>query len=214
MFTLIDEKIETYCEAYSSLESELLVKLNRETHLKILRPRMLSGHLQGRLLSMLSKMIAPKYILEIGSYTGYSALCLSEGLQKNGELHTIEIDPELEDFIRSFFEKSDFYSQITLHVGDALTLIPNISRIWDLVFIDAEKKEYLSYYNMVLPLVRKGGFILVDNVLWNGKVTDNEIDNDDYTQTILEFNNYVQNDKRVKNLLLPFRDGIMMIEKQ
>ena len=213
MFVLIDEKIEAYCEAHSSCESTLLAKLNRETHLKILRPRMLSGHLQGGLLTMLSKMIAPKYILEIGTYTGYSALCLAEGLQKGGELHTIEIDEELEDFIQSFFEKSDLRSQIKLHIGNALTLVPEIQRTWDLVFIDAEKKEYLSYYNAVLPSVRKGGFILVDNVLWSGKVMETVTGNDEETKAILAFNNYIRNDDRVRNLLLPFRDGIMMIEK-
>ena len=213
METLIDEKIEIYCEEHTSCESELLAKLNRETHLKILRPRMLSGHLQGQLLTMLSKMIAPKYILEIGTYTGYSALCLAEGLQENGELHTIEIDLELEDFIRHFFEKSNFQSQIKLHIGDALTWINKIGLPWDLVFIDAEKKEYLSYYNAILPLIRKGGYILVDNVLWNGKIIEPVAKNDEDTKAILAFNDYIQNDKRVKNLLLPFRDGMMIIEK-
>jgi predicted O-methyltransferase YrrM len=213
MFTLINTQVETYCKKHSSFESELLTKLNRETHLKMLRPRMLSGQLQGLLLAMISKMLTPKYILEIGTYTGYSALCLAEGLQEEGELHTIEIDEELEDFIHSFFDKSDFSSQIKLHIGDALTLIPKILCEWDLVFIDAEKEKYLDYYHAIFPFVRKGGFILVDNVLWNGKVVEELLNNDERTNSVLEFNNYIQNDRRVKNLLLPFRDGIMVIEK-
>lgn len=213
MFDLIPEDIERYCEEHTSNESDLLYQLNRETNMKVLRPRMLSGLLQGTFLSMISKMINPKNILEIGTYTGYSALCLAQGLQFGGCLHTIEIDEELEDLIRNYFSKSDYSSQLHLHIGDANQLIDQIDEVWDLVFIDAEKKDYLSYYEKILPKVKVGGFILVDNVLWSGKVVQEIAHNDHETKAITQFNEYIQNDKRVKNMILPFRDGIMLIEK-
>ena len=213
MFDLIPEDIERYCEEHTSSESELLYHLNRETNMKVLRPRMLSGLLQGTFLSMISKMINPKNILEIGTYTGYSALCLAQGLQIEGSLHTIEIDEELEDLIRNYFSKSEYNSQIQLHIGDANLLIDQIDEVWDLVFIDAEKKDYLSYYEKILPKVKVGGFILVDNVLWSGRVVQEIAHNDHETKAITQFNEYIQNDKRVKNMILPFRDGIMLIEK-
>lgn len=213
MFTLVSEKIEQYCEEHTSKESEILYQLNRETHLKILRPRMLSGHIQGAFLSFISKMIKPQFVLEIGTYTGYSALCLAEGLIPNGELHTIEIDEELEEIIVKYFSKSPKKEQLYLHIGDANHYIQELKREWDLVFMDAEKKEYISYFEKVLPNLKKGGIILVDNVLWSGKVVESVASNDTDTQAIIEFNKYIQADQRVVNTILPFRDGIMIIEK-
>jgi len=213
MFTLISDALESYCETHTTSESELLYKLNRETNLKVLRPRMLSGQVQGRLLSLISKMIKPVNILEIGTYTGYSALCLAEGVQENGELHTIEIDEELEDIITKYFSQSIHKEKLYLHIGNALEIIPSLKKTWDLVFLDAEKKEYLQYYEMVLPYLKKGGFILADNVLWSGKVTESVAESDTETQAVMQFNDFVQNDPRVANLLLPVRDGLLMIEK-
>jgi len=177
MQQIISELIENYCEAHTSKESDLLYQLDRETHLKVLNPRMLSGRLQGKFLSMISKMIKPKNILEIGTYTGYSALCLAEGLPANGELHTIEIDEELEEMITKYFNLSKHKDKIDLHIGNALKIMPMLKKTWDLVFIDAEKTEYLQYYEMVLPEVKKGGYILVDNLLWNGKVVEKVAEN-------------------------------------
>lgn len=213
MFTLISDDIDKYCEEHTSDENEILYQLNRETHLKVLRPRMLSGKLQGTFLSFISKMTSPKAILEIGTYTGYSALCLAEGLQPNGVLHTIEIDEELEDVIKKYITKSPHKDQIILHIGDAGEIIETIELEWDLVFIDAEKKDYIHYYQKVLPKLRKGGIILVDNVLWSGKVVQDIAPNDYETWAITQFNDFVQNDPTVRNMILPFRDGIMMIEK-
>ena len=213
MYTLIPEIIESYCETHTTSESDLLYRLNRETNLKVLRPRMLSGQVQGRLLSMISKMIKPVNILEIGTYTGYSALCLVEGLQENGELHTIEIDEELEDIITKYFNQSVYKEKLHLHIGNALEIISTLQKTWDLVFLDAEKKEYLQYYEMILPHLKKGGFILADNVLWNGKVTESVATTDTETQAVIQFNDFVQNDPRVQNLLLPIRDGLLVMEK-
>ena len=213
MHSLIPEIIESYCEAHTMGESELLYRLNRETNIKVLRPRMLSGQVQGRLLSMISKMIKPVNILEIGTYTGYSALCLAEGLPENGELHTIEIDEELEDIITKYFNQSVHKEKLHLHIGNALEIIPTLKKKWDLVFLDAEKKEYLQYYEMILPHLKKGGFLLADNVLWNGKVTEPLAINDAETQAVMQFNDFIQNDPRVENLLLPVRDGVFVIEK-
>jgi len=210
---MISEQIEYYCEAHTTNESDLLYHLNRETHLKILRPKMLSGHLQGRFLSIISKMIKPVNILEIGTYTGYSALCLAEGLQENGTLHTIEIEEELEEIITKYFDLSVHKEKLHLHIGNALEIIPALKKTWDLVFIDAEKTEYLKYYEIVLPYVKNGGFILADNVLWNGKVTEPIAENDEDTKAIMKFNRFIQNDHRVENVILPLRDGVLMIEK-
>lgn len=212
-FDLIDHTIEAYCEAHTSPESELLYRLNRQTNLETVNPRMLSDQLQGQFLTFISKMLRPERILEIGTFTGYSALCLAEGLTATGELHTIEVNVEYEDRIREFFSQSPLGKQIILHIGDALQVVPKLDMTWNLVFIDAEKEDYLSYYEAVLPSVRKGGFILADNVLWNGKVVQEAVGNDRDTRAILAFNDHVQNDNRVRNLLLPFRDGIMIIEK-
>jgi len=213
MHTLIPETIESYCESHTTNESELLYRLNRETHIKVLRPRMLSGQLQGAFLSMISKMIQPENILEIGSYTGYSALCLAEGLQEHGSLHTIEIDEELEDIITKYFNLSAHKNKLHLHIGNAIEIIPTLKKTWDLVFLDAEKKEYLQYYEMVLPYVKKGGFILADNVLWSGKVTEQVVENDAETQAVICFNDFVHHDPRVAHVMLPMRDGLLLIEK-
>ncbi len=212
-FDLIDHDIESYCEQHTSPESDLLFRLNRQTHLETINPRMLSGQLQGQFLSFLSKMMHPKRILEIGTFTGYSALCLAEGLTAGGQLHTIENNIEFEDRIRNYFGRSPYQDKIILHIGDAKEVIPELQEIWDLVFIDAEKEDYFDYYDLVLSKVRQGGFLLVDNTLWNGKVTQDVAHNDKDTKAILAFNDFIQNDERVRNLLLPFRDGIMMIEK-
>lgn len=213
MFTLIENQIEEYCEAHTTPETDLLYRLNRETHLKVMNPRMLSGHLQGSFLTFVSKMIKPKHILEIGTYTGYSTLCLAEGLAEDGIIDTIEIDVELEDIIRKYFLQSPLNEKINLIIGDALKLVPEISIDYDLIFIDAEKRHYTDYYKMLLPKVKKGGIMLVDNVLWNEKVVLEVNDKDFDTKEIMEFNDMVQRDNSVRNLLLPFRDGIMMIEK-
>jgi predicted O-methyltransferase YrrM len=213
MQTLTPELIKSYCEAHTSKESDLLYHLNRETHLKILNPRMLSGQLQGKFLSLISKMIRPEKVLEIGTFTGYSALCLAEGLQSKGELHTIEIDEELENIITKYFNQSIHKEKLHLHIGNALRIIPLLKNTWDLVFIDAEKTEYLKYYETVLPLVKKGGYIMADNVLWNGKVAEKAAKNDTETQAIMAFNDVVQNDPHVENVLLPVRDGLLLIEK-
>ncbi|NTW32063.1 MAG: O-methyltransferase [Bacteroidetes bacterium] len=210
---ITDPEILTYAEAHSTGETEVLKKLNRETFLKILFPRMLSGHLQGAFLKMISNMLCPEKILEIGTYTGYSAICLSEGLTKTGKLHTIEINPELEDMISKYFIKTGFSEKINLHIGNAINIIPLIDGPFDLVFIDADKENYLNYYQLVFEKVRKGGFIVADNVLWNGKVLKNPLPSDTETKSIIEFNEFVQNDTRVENFLLPFRDGLMIIRK-
>lgn len=212
-FDLIDHTIEAYCEAHTSPESELLYRLNRQTNLETVNPRMISDQLQGQFLTFISKMLRPERILEIGTFTGYSALCLAEGLTATGELHTIEVNVEYEDRIRKYFSQSPIEKQTILHIGDALQVVPKLDMTWDLVFIDAEKEDYMSYYEAVLPSVRKGGFILADNVLWNGKVVQEAVGNDRDTRAILTFNDHIQNDRRVRNLLLPFRDGIMIIEK-
>ena len=205
--------IDQYISAHTQAENELLQKLNRETHAKVLLPRMLSGHVQGKILEMISKMINPNYILEIGTYTGYSALCLATGLTEKGKLHTIEINDELETFARSFFEKSEFANKIDFRIGDALEIIPNLKNNIDLVFIDADKRNYLAYYEAVISKVKKGGFILADNVLWGNKVIEKIKDNDLYTKGIIEFNKFVHKDKRVENVILPIRDGIMILRK-
>ena len=212
-FELISPEIEAYCEAHTTEETDLLYRLNRQTHLQTINPRMASGQLQGQFLSLISNMIRPKRILEIGTFTGYSALCLATGLTSDGILHTIEINEEYEDRIRTFFAESPYNRQISLHIGDAKAIVPSLNEHWDLVFIDAEKTDYQEYYEMVFPQVRKNGFLLIDNTLWNSKVIHEIQHNDKDTQAILAFNDRVQQDGRVQNLLLPFRDGIMMIEK-
>lgn len=210
----IDEKLLQYAEKHTTAESSLLSELNRETHAHVLSPRMLSGHLQGRLLSMISRMIKPQYILEIGTYTGYSAICLSEGLQPHGKLVTIDINEELEDLVKSYFDKAGLSKQIEHITGDALKIIPQLRANFDLVFIDADKVNYSNYYDLVLPRLNKGGYILADNVLWSGNVIKPVENGDEDTKAIMAFNNKVNNDNAVENVLLPVRDGIMLIRKK
>lgn len=205
---------EEYILAHGDIEPDYLAKINRKTHLKMINPRMLSGHLQGRVLSMLSKMIQPECILEVGTFTGYSALCLAEGLSAKGKLHTIERDDELEEFIHENIESSPYKGQITLHIGDAIKLIPKMDDVFDLVFLDADKREYQVYYDAIFPKLRKGGFMLVDNTLWDGKVLLEQDDKDNQTEAIRQFNNYVAADSRVEKLILPLRDGLTLIRKK
>lgn len=208
-------EIEQYAAAHTEPESELLHALNRETNLNVLQPRMLSGHLQGRFLSMVSKLMRPKHILEIGTYTGYSALCLAEGLQPDGSLHTIDNNEELNEIATRYFEKSPYASQITKHTGQAMEIIPALHHLWDLVFIDADKSNYLNYYGMVIDNVRPGGLILTDNVLWSGKVLSAQVpDNDKDTLAIKKFNETLAKDPRVEKILLPIRDGIFCTIKK
>ncbi len=208
----IDDKLLEYAEKHTSGESEVLMELNRETHAHVLSPRMLSGHLQGRFLSMISHMIKPQYILEIGTYTGYSAICLSEGLQPHGKLITIDINEELEDLVKKYFEKAGITHKTEVLVGDARTIIPTLHMNFDLVFIDADKINYSKYYDLVLPLVNKGGYILADNVLWSGNVIKNDVEDED-TKAIIAFNNKVADDPTVEKIMLPVRDGITIMRK-
>lgn len=210
---LLSDELSNYLENSCEPENDLLKHINRETHLKVSMPRMLSGHYQGRLLSMLSKMIAPQRILEIGTFTGYATLCLAEGLQKNGLIYTIDINEELEDMVRANFKKSEFNPQINYQIGDAKQIIPNLKETFDLVFIDADKKNNATYYEMILDKVRPGGLILVDNVLWSGKVLDQE-KTDQKTTFINNFNEMVSADPRVEKLILPVRDGLFLIKKK
>ena len=204
----INEELEQYAVAHSENESELLKKLNTATYQKILQPRMLSGHLQGRFLSMLSKIVQPKNILEIGTFTGYSALCLAEGLTADGILHTIDCNEELVDFQKSFFDRSSYRTQIVQHLGDAKIIIPTIDGSFDLVFIDADKKSYQIYFDLVIDRLKPGGLIISDNVLWSGKVLSKAAENDDDTKCLQHFNDYINNDSRVDVVLLPLRDGL------
>lgn len=208
-----DQKLNEYIVRYSTKEDKILEELNRETNLKILYPRMLSGHLQGKILEMISKMISPVNILEIGTYTGYSAICLAKGLNKSGKVHTIERNDELKDFSEKYFKKAGFDEKIVLYTGDAKKIIPGINSLFELVFIDADKHEYLNIYKLVFDKVSVGGYILADNVLWGGKVIKKQKSQDKETRGIVEFNDYVQNDSRVENVILPVRDGLMIIRK-
>ena len=209
---VISPEINIYAEEHSSPESDPLKELNRETYAKVLMPRMLSGHLQGRLLSMLSKMIRPKTILEIGTYTGYSAICFAEGLTDGGRLDTIDINDELQPLVNSFIKKSGNENKIFPQYGDASQIIPNLSGPFDMVFIDADKINYSLYYDLVFDKVSKGGYIIADNVLWDGKVLDNKNPDKD-TRAIQLFNEKIKNDDRVENVLLTIRDGLMIVRK-
>lgn len=204
----ISQELEDYIEQHSEKEPAHLAALNKETYQKILLPRMLSGHFQGRVLSMLSKLIRPVNILEIGTYTGYSALCLCEGMQESGELHTIDIKEELVNFQRKHFDKSPWGKQIVQHLGNAIEIIPTLNLKFDLVFIDADKENYLNYFELIVPKMNKGGIILSDNVLWSGKVLEPLQKNDLSTRVLLEYNQLLKNDPRVETVLLPIRDGL------
>ena len=211
----IPEELDDYVVAHSQNEPQLLQQLNRETYQKILQPRMLSGHYQGRLLSMLSKLINPKSILEIGTYTGYSAICLAEGMQQGGELHTIDINEELLDFQRKYFDRSGFGNQIHQHLGNALEIIPKLESNFDLVFIDADKENYTNYFNCVIDKLNTGGVILSDNVLWSGKVLETTFQKDDTsTPALIAYNELLNTDKRIETVLLPIRDGLTISRKK
>jgi caffeoyl-CoA O-methyltransferase len=208
----LPKNINDYSENHTSPEVDLLSRLNRETHAKILNSRMLSGHLQGRVLAMFSQMMRPNRILEIGTYTGYSALCLAEGLGDNGKIITIDVNEELESFTRGFFKVSKYSDKIDYRIGDAGEIIPTLTEKFDLVFIDADKMNYQKYYDLVFDKVRVGGYIISDNVLWSGKVADiqegKKIDKD--TQNLINFNKMCHDDVRTENILMPIRDGLMI----
>lgn len=208
---VINSELQWYAEKHTSAESDLLKKINRDTHVNVLRPRMLSGHLQGRFLAMVSNMVRPDRVLEIGTYTGYSAICLAEGLKAGGRLYTIDINEELEQIVREYIAAAGMTEKIEYIIGDAQKVIPSIKEKFDLVFIDADKENYARYYDLVIDSVNLNGIILADNVLWSGKVLDEKPDKD--TKAIIDFNRKIQNDARVENVLLPIRDGIMMMRK-
>ena len=204
----LSDELDTYVTVHSQDEPELLVQLNKETHQKILAPRMLSGHFQGRVLSIISKIIHPTNILEVGTYTGYATLCLAEGLAENGTIDTIDNEEELFDFQRKYFDKTIWANQITQHLGDALDIIPTLNKKYDLVFIDADKENYINYFHLIVPMMNKGGIILSDNVLWSGKVLEEVKPGDITTKILLEYNQLLKDDVRVETVLLPIRDGL------
>lgn len=207
----INDGIEEYSTKFTSSESDLLKRLNRDTFVKTINPRMLSGHMQGRFLSMISKMLSPKTILEIGTFTGYSALCLAEGLEKNGTIHTIDISEESAYFAKKYFEKSIYKKKIIQHIGNAIDIIPEIDNNIDLAFIDADKENYSKYYHLIFKKLKIGGYIIADNVLWSGKVLDKNQDKE--TIALSKYNQLIHNDKKVENILLPIRDGLMICKK-
>ncbi|ASV31222.1 O-methyltransferase [Maribacter cobaltidurans] len=206
----ISKVLEDYLADHSQEEPEILQELTRETHLKVIQPRMLTGRFQGRVLSLISKIINPKYILEIGTYTGYSAICLAEGLQENGQLHTIDVNPELHEIQRTYFDKSGNGERIHQHVGDALEIIPSLDLTFDLIFIDAEKKQYDNYFEAVWPKTRPGSVILSDNVLWSGKVVEPLDEKDKATKVLLDYNKKLSNHPKLDTVLLPIRDGLTL----
>ncbi|MCB0820800.1 MAG: O-methyltransferase [Bacteroidetes bacterium] len=210
----IDEALLQYAEQHSESEPPVLARLNRETHLKVMQPRMLSGHLQGRILSMFSKLLQPKTIIEIGTYTGYSALCLAEGLQTDGILHTIDNNDERVPMLKRYFTEAGEQDRIKIHTGNALDILPALEGPIDLVFIDADKHNYLNYYKMVLNRVRPGGLIIADNVLWSGKILHEPKAGDIDTKALIEYNNYVAADPQVEVVLLPVRDGLSVARKK
>lgn len=208
------EAIEEYILSHSDDEGELLAALNRDANVNLLRPRMLSGHLQGRILKMFCRMLAPKRVLEIGTYTAYATLCMAEGMAPDGRIHTIEINDEMEDFINKYLDQSPQKEKITVHFGDALEVIPKLGGEFDLVFIDADKRLYSEYYDLVFPMVRPGGLILADNTLWDGHVVEVPRSADKQTLGIMAFNDKIKRDDRVEKVILPLRDGLTMIWKK
>ncbi len=210
----MQKELDKYILDHIDEEDEILRELNRETHLKMVGARMISGHLQGQVLAMLSKMIQPKTILEIGTFTGYSAICLSKGLQKNGKLITIEIDDELETIASKYFKKAGLDQIISQQIGSAIDIIPRLNENFDLVFIDADKREYSDYYNLVFSKVKKGGFIISDNTLWSGKVLKEPSNDDERTKAIITFNRMIAKDERVEKVILPLRDGMTLMRKK
>ena len=206
----LSEELENYAAQHTEDEPLLLQELNKRTHLNVLQPRMISGHFQGRFLSLLSKMVQPRTILEIGTYTGYATLCLAEGLHPEGVLHTIDIKEELTDLQREFFDRSGYGSQIVQHLGKAADIIPALDTTFDLVFIDADKQNYAHYFDLVIEKMNRGGIILSDNVLWSGKVVEEVKPNDKHTQALKAYNQKIKDDPRVETVLLPIRDGITL----
>lgn len=209
-----EKKIERYILEHIDAEDPVLQELDRETHLKVLGARMLSGHLQGQLLTLLSKMIQPERILEIGTFTGYSAICLAKGLAETGKLITIELDDELEDMAQKYFAKAGLQHKIIQLIGPAIEIILSLSETFDLVFLDADKREYVGYYNRVFDKVRSGGYIIADNTLWSGKVLDEPASGDEQTLGIIAFNEMIKNDSRIEKVILPLRDGMTIIRKK
>ena len=213
MINFIDDNILNYSISKSEKESKLLNDLYRETYLKVLNPRMISGHYQGRILSLISKIISPKKILEIGTYTGYSAICLCEGMDKDGILHTIDNNKELVEIQNKYFKKANLKDKIVQHSGDAKNIIPSIDEEFDIVFIDADKESYPEYYDLIINKVRSGGIIIADNILWSGKILEKVEKDDQATKSIIEFNNKIIQDDRVNNIILPIRDGLNIVRK-
>lgn len=211
---MLTDNLDGYILSHSDEEGALLSALNRDANVNLLRPRMLSGHLQGRILKMFCRMLRPCRVLEIGTYTGYATLCLAEGLESGGVIHTIEINDEMEDFIRKYLDRSPHKDRVKLHFGDAIEIIPQLGEMFDLVFIDADKRLYPEYYDLVFPMVRPGGLILADNTLWDGKVIEEVLPADKQTQGILIFNDKIKQDDRVEKVILPLRDGLTMIWKK
>lgn len=209
----LPEKLDDYVVAHSQDEPDLLQQLTRETYQKILQPIMLSGPYQGRVLSMISKLIRPKSVLELGTFTGYATLCLAEGLHPEGEIHTIDVNEELEDFQRKYFDKSEFGQQIHQHLGSAIDILPKLDKSFDLVFIDADKPNYVNYFHLIIDKLRPGGIILSDNVLWHGKVVEPVDPKDVSTNVVLEFNTLLKEDPRIETVLLPIRDGLTISRK-
>ncbi len=208
----MEQQLENYILAHTVEEDPLLGRLYRETYLRLVNGRMCSGHLQGSILTFLSRMIAPRRILEIGTYTGYSAICLAKGLAPNGMLHTIEINDELEEFAASFFAEAGLQDQIVQHVGDATVMVPKLDEKFELAFLDGDKRQYLSQYELILPKMTAGGLIIADNTLWGGKVVGKIEPNDEQTISILAFNDFVKNDRRVMATILPIRDGMTLLQ--
>lgn len=209
-----DEAIEDYILSHIDEEGDLLAQLNRDAHVNLLKPRMISGHLQGRILKMFCRMIHPKYILEIGTYTAYATLCMAEGAADDAEIHTLEVNDELEDFIMKYLHKTKLKDKIHLHIGDAMEIIPTIDRTFDLVFIDANKRHYIEYYNLIFEKVRSGGLIIADNTLWDGHVIETPKASDKQTIGIQQFNDMIAQDDRVEKVIIPVRDGLTLIMKK
>lgn len=209
----MDLDLEKYILSHIDQQDNVLIDLERYTHLNVLRPRMLSGHLQGSILKMFCRMINPLSVLEIGTFTGYSAICMAQGISPEGHIHTIDINDELESLILEYFHKANVHNQITLHIGNAIEIIPSIQDSFDLVFMDGDKREYPQYLRMILPKVKIGGFILADNILWDGKVAKPNMPDDNYTKGIMDFNDMVKNDERLEKTIIPIRDGLLLIRK-
>jgi predicted O-methyltransferase YrrM len=211
---IVNSDIESYIIDIIDPEEALLYELERETYVKVLNPRMVTGHWQGQILKMISSMIKPQAVLEIGTFTGYSAICFAKGLAPEGHIHTIEINDEIVHIPEKYFTRAGISDKVTIHIGDALEIIPTLNVMFDLVFIDGDKSQYLDYYHIVFDKVKPGGYILADNILWNGKVVESVEPGDYSTKGILEFNNYIKNDKRVEKTILPVRDGTLLIRKK